>query len=186
MRLDTRRVFLSAFLFMVAYAYGQDVHYNYDHSANFAAYKSYQWVELPGPGGAVSDQLIDQSIKRAVDEQLSQKGLTQVEKDGYLEIGYHAIIREEKAIDLSGFGTGIGPWGGGLGPWNGGTVTGQISTIPIGTLVIDLYDPIRKQLVWRGDVTKTLDVNKSPDKNYRALQKAMSKLFKNYPPALNR
>ena len=186
MKLNMRRVFLPAFLFVVACAYGQDVHYNYDRSANFAAYKSYQWVDLPGPGGAVPDQLIDQAIKRAVDEQLSQKGLTQVEKDGYLKISYHAILREEKAVDLSGFGTGIGPLGGGLGPWSNGTVTGQTSTIPVGTLVIDLYDPTRNQLVWRGDVTKTLDINKSPDKNYRALQKAMSKLFKNYPPAVNR
>ncbi len=185
MRINTRRVFLPAFFFMVACAYGQDVHYNYDQSAKFAAYKSYQWVDLPRPGGAVPDQLIDQAIKRAVDEQLSQKGLTQVERDGYLQIGYHAIIREEKGVDLSGFGPGTGPWGGGLGGWNSATVTGRTSTIPVGTLVIDLYDPIRKQLVWRGDVTKTLDLNKNPDKNYQALEKAMRKLFKNYPPALH-
>ena len=185
MKLDMRRVFLPAFLFMIACAYGQDVHYNYDHRANFAAYKSYEWVDLPDPGGAVPDQLIDQAIKRAVDEQLSQKGLTQVERDGYLKIGYHAILREEKAVDLSGFGTGIGPFGGGLGGWNSGTVTGQTSTIPVGTLVIDLYDPIKKQLVWRGDVTKSLDLNKSPNKNYKTLEKAMRKLFKNYPPSLN-
>jgi hypothetical protein len=186
MTLNKRRVFLPAFLFIVACAYGQDVHYNYEHSANFTAYKSYEWVDLPGPGGAVSDQLIDQAIKRAVDEQLSQKGLIQVERDGYLKIGYHALIREENGLDLSGFGTGIGPWGGGLGGLNSGTITGQTSTIPVGTLVIDLYDPMRKQLVWRGDVSKTLDLNKSPDKNYEALQKAMRKLFKNYPPALHK
>ena len=183
---NKRRVFLPAFLFVIACAYGQDVHYNYDHGANFAVYKSYEWVDIPGPGGAVPDQLIDQAIKQAVNEQLSQKGMIQVERDGYLKIGYHALIREEKSLDLSGFGTGIGPWGGGLGGWNSATVTGQTSTIPVGTLVIDLYDPIRKQLVWRGDVTKILDLNKNPDKNYRALQKAMRKLFKNYPPALNK
>ena len=183
---NKRRIFLPAFLFVIACAYGQDVHYNYDHGANFAAYKSYEWVDIPGPGGAVPDQLIDQAIKQAVNEQLSQKGMTQVERDGYLKIGYHTLIREEKSIDLSGFGTGTGPWGGGLGGWNSGTVTGQTSTIPVGTLVIDLYDPIRKQLVWRGDVTKVLDLNKNPDKNYRVLQKSMRNLFKNYPPALNK
>ncbi len=185
MRLTKKLAFLPAFLMMIACAYSQDVHYNYEHSANFAGYKSYEWVDLRGPGGAVPDQLIDEAIKRAVDEQLSQKGLTRVERDGYLKIAYHAIIREEKGVDLSGFGTGIGPWGGGLGGWNSGTVTGQTSTIPVGTLVIDLYDPLRKQLVWRGDVTKTLDLSKSPDKNYQTLQKAMRKLFKNYPPALH-
>jgi len=61
-------------------------------------------------------------------------------------------------------------------------VTGQTSTIAVGTLLIDLYDPARKQLVWRGDGTKTIDIKKNPDKNYRNLQKAVAKLFKNYLP----
>ena len=69
MTLNKRRVFLPAFLFVIACAYGQDVHYNYDHGANFAAYKSYEWVDMPGPGGTVPDQLIDQAIKQAVNEQ---------------------------------------------------------------------------------------------------------------------
>jgi len=164
--------------------YAQDVHYNYDRSANFGAYKTYQWVDLPGPGGAVPDQLIDQSIKRAVDEQLAQKGLTRVDNGADLHVGYHAIVREEKGINLSAFGDGGGPWGwgGGWGGFNSATVTGQTSTIPVGTLLVDLYDPARKQLVWRGDGTKTIDLKKDPDKNYRILQKSMAKLFKNYPP----
>ena len=190
MRLKKPLILLPAVLFMISCAFGQEVHYNYEHGANFAAYKSYQWVDLPGPGGTVPDQLIDQAIKRAVDEQLAQKGLTRVEKDGDLKVGYHAAIHEEKGIDLSAFGTGGGPfggWGGGpFGGMSGGTVTGQTSTIPAGILMIDLYDSARKQLIWRGDATKTIDLNKDPDKNYRALQKAMTKLFKNYPPQPNK
>ena len=61
-------------------------------------------------------------------------------------------------------------------------MTGQTSTIAVGTLLIDLYDPATKQLVWRGDGTKTIDIKKNPDKNYRNLQKAVAKLLKNYPP----
>lgn len=85
---------------------------------------------------------------------------------------------------MNAWGTGGGPWGGwgGLGGWDGGTVTGQTSTIPIGMLLIDLYDPAQKRLIWRGDASKTIDLKKDPDKNYKNLQKAMAKLFKNYPP----
>ena len=213
MRVTTWMLFIPTIVFMFACAYAQDVHYNYDRGANFAGYKTYQWVdattgqangnppnglpqiELPGGGppnlpgggplavrgGTSDDQLIRQDIQRAVDEQLAQKGLTKVEKNADLLVAYHAAIREEKGINLNGWGTGGGPWGG-WGGWQGGTVTGQTSTIPIGTLVVDLYDPARKQLVWRGDATKTIDVKKDADKNYRNLQKAMAKLFKNYPP----
>jgi hypothetical protein len=48
--------------------------------------------------------------------------------------------------------------------------------------MIGLFDPATKQLVWRGSAAKTLDIKKDPDKNYRNLEKAMAKLFKNYPP----
>jgi hypothetical protein len=180
MRLTKQLAFLAAFLFMLACAYGQDTHYNYDRGANFATYKTYQWVDIPG--GAVPDQLIDRDIKRAIDEQLAQKGLTRVEKNPDLYVGYQAVIREEKGINLSGWGERYGGWGGWGGGWGTGSVQGQTSTIPVGTLLVDLYDPAKKQLIWRGDATKTIDVKKDPDKNYKNLQKAMAKLFKNYPP----
>lgn len=173
-------VLLAGFLFIVAGAYGQDVHYNYDRGTNFASYKTYQWVDLPG---RVPDQLIDRDIKRSIDEQLAQKGLTKVEKDADLYVGYQAVIDLEKGINLSAWGTRGGPGGWGeWGGWDNGTVTGQTSTIPIGILLVDLFDPAKKQLIWRGDASKTLDLKKDPDKNYKNLQKAMTKLFKNYPP----
>ena len=137
------------------------------------------------PGGASDirdnaseDQLINQEIKRAIDEQLAQKGLTKVDKNADLQVGYHAAIRQEQSLYLSGMGWGGRGWG---GMWDG-SVQGQTSSVPIGTIVVDLYDPAQKQLIWRGDATKTIDLKKDPDKNYKNLQKAMAKLFKNYPP----
>jgi hypothetical protein len=170
-------VLLAVVLFIVARAYGQDVHYNYDRGTNFASYKTYQWVDLPG---RIPDQLIDRDIKQSIDEQFAQKGLIKVEKDADLYVGYQAVIDLEKGINLSAWGTRGGP--GGWGGWDSGTVTGQTSTIPVGMLLVDLFDPAKKQLIWRGDASKTLDLKKDPDKNYKNLQKAMTKLFKNYPP----
>lgn len=177
MKLRNQLTFLPTFLLIVACAYAQDVHYNYDQSANFAAYKTYQWVDLPG---RVPDQLIDQAIKRSIDEQLAQKGLTKVESDAGLQVGYQAVINLEKGVNLSAWGMRGGP--GGWGGLDSGTVTGQTSTIPVGMLLVDMYDPATKQLIWRGDASKTIDLKKDPDKNYKNLQKAMAKLFKNYPP----
>ena len=137
MKLSKLQIALPAFLFMIACAYGQDVHYNYDRGANFQSYRTYQWVDvtsgpstppkvdvpgglpnlpigpLPMGGSTVSDdQLLDQDIKRAVDGQLAQKGLTKVDKGGDLLVGYQAKVREEKTINLWGSGTNSF-WGGG-------------------------------------------------------------------------
>jgi len=47
-----------------------------------------------------------------------------------------------------------------------------------------MYDPAKKQLVWRGTASKTLDANAKPEKRQKNLQKATAKLLKNYPPKL--
>jgi hypothetical protein len=138
MMLTMQVTFIAAFLLMAACAYGQDVHYNYDRSANFATYKTYQWVDIPG--GKVPDSLIDRAIRQAADEQLAQKGLTKVEENPDLYIGYQVVINLEKSVDL--WSTGIGP--GGWGGWGDRTVRGQTSTVPVGILLVDLYDVGKK------------------------------------------
>jgi hypothetical protein len=60
--------------------------------------------------------------------------------------------------------------------------TAQSSTIDVGTLVLDMYDPTTKQLVWTGRATKTLDPGAKQEKQQKNLDKAMQKLLKNYPP----
>jgi hypothetical protein len=176
MRLVKRVTFLAAFMLAAACAYGQDVHYNYDRGANFASYRTYQWVEIPG--GAVPDELIDKAIKQAADEQLVLKGLIKVEENADLRIGYQFVLNLEKSVSLWETGGGPGGWGG----WGDRSVQGQTSTVPVGILLMDIYDVGKKQLVWRGDAVKTIDLKKDPDKNYKNLQKVMTKLFKNYPP----
>jgi hypothetical protein len=167
---------LAALLCLSAAAFAQDVQFDYDRSANFNAYRTYNWIDYRRvePG----DQLLDQDIKRAVDAQLAGKGLRRVESGGDLVVGYEAGITQEKEFDNIGTG-GWGGWGGPFG-WGNGRVT--TSTIDVGKLTIGLFDPASKQLVWRGAASKTLSISKDPDKNYRTLEKAMAKLFRNYPP----
>ena len=158
-------------------AFAQDVHFDYDRSANFNAYKTYQWVDYKAV--QVGDELLDRDIKRAVDEQLAGKGLRRVESGADLLVGYQAGVSQEKAFDS----LGTGGWGGPFG-WGNSRVT--TSTIDIGKLVVGLFDPATKQLVWRGSASKTLNISKDPDKNYRNLEKAMAKLFKDYPPGMGK
>ena len=147
----------------------QQVQYNYDRSANFSSYKTYEWVEQ-NPGRD-SNQLLDQNIKRAVDHQLAGKGMQRVSGGADLQVTYQAAVDHEKQFD--GWSSGPRWWG---------TARVRSSTIEIGKLVVAIYDPGRKQLIWRGAAEKTLDIKKDPDQNYRNLEKAMAKLFKNYPP----
>lgn len=172
-----KAIILSLFVFTGAAVFAQDVQFDYDRSANFGGYKTYQWVDyMPVQ---VADQLLDRDIKRAVDAQLAGKGLRRVESGGDLLVGYQTAVSQEKQFDSLGGWGGPGWWG---GPWGGGSTHVTTSTIDIGKLVVGLFDPATKQLVWRGAASKTLNISKDADKNYRNLEKALAKLFKNYPP----
>ena len=87
----------------------------------------------------------------------------------------------------SEWGYGAGWYGGG---WYGGggmtTTTGQTSTIYMGQLGLDMYEQAKKDLVWRGTVSKTIDQNAKPDKQQKNLTKAVTKLLKNYPPPVKK
>ena len=173
---------LTAIVFLGVAAFAQNVQFDYNRSVNFNTYKTYQWVDYKPV--QVGDELLDQDIKRAVDEQLAGKSLRRVENGGDLLVGYQAGISQEKQFDSFGFGGWGGPFGWALSNWGNTRVTS--STIDIGKLVIGLFDPASKQLVWRGSASKTLDIKNGPEKNYRTLEKAMTKLFKNYPPGMGK
>lgn len=70
-----RLLVLLAMLCAGAVTRAQDVQYHYDRDTDFTAYKTYQWVEHEA---RIGDQLLDKDIRRAIDDQMSQKGLRKV------------------------------------------------------------------------------------------------------------
>src|SRR5262245_6228952 len=98
---------IAGFLCLGALASAQDVRFDYDRSANFSAYRTYQWVEAKGGPG--NSQLMDQNIKRAIDSQLAAKGLQRVESGADLQIAYQTAMTHEKQFD--GWGAGPRWWG---------------------------------------------------------------------------
>ena len=164
-------------------AFAQDVRYNFDKQADFSQFKTYKWVNLKG--AQVPSDLVDMQIKSAVDAELATKGLKRTDAEtADLYVGYQSAISTEKQYTSfdSGWGTGPGWYGGG----GMSTTTGQTSTIYVGQLAVDMYQAGQKQLVWRGVASKTLDVDAKPEKRQKNLSKAMTKLFKNYPPPVKK
>jgi hypothetical protein len=150
---------------------GQDVTTNAMPGTDFSKYHTYKWV--PIEGGAHPNQIVDQEIKQSIDAQLAAKGLTKTEDDkADLYIGYQVAVQQQKQWNAWGMGRGFG----------GGMGQATSSTIDNGTLVLDMYDPSSKQLVWQGRATKTLDPSSNQEKNEKNLNKAMAKLLKNFPP----
>jgi Domain of unknown function (DUF4136) len=166
-------------------AFAQDVRYNFAANADFTKYRTYRWGMIKGADQP--DQITDQQIKSAIDAELAKKGMMKTDADtSDLIIGYQVSIGSEKQITMydSGWGYGAG-WGRGwygYGAGGGGMTTGTTSTIAVGQLDLDIYDAKEKNLVWRGNATKTLDSTAKPEKRLKNLQKGAAKLLKNFPP----
>jgi len=163
---------LAAALTVCIVAAGQDVRHNFMPGTDFSKYHSYKWVSIEG--GAHPNQIMDAEIKQAVDAQLASKGLTKTDGDqADLYVAYQIAVDKEKQWNGYGMGGGV-RWG--------GMASASSSTINVGTLVLDMYDPAKKQLVWTGSATKTISPSSSQEKNQKNLNKAMAKLLKDYPP----
>ena len=161
----------------------QDVRYNFASGQDFSKFRTYKWVEIRGSDKL--NQLAEQQLQAAVDAEMIKKGLTKTDEDkADLFVGYQAAIGQEKQYTSFSSDWGYGPgWYGAYRGMGGGITTGETSTIYVGQVTLDMYDPAQKQLVWRGTASKTLDAKAKPDKQKKNLTKAMAKLLKNFPPA---
>ena len=151
-------------------ALAQDVHYNFMPGTDFSKFHTYKWVEIQG--NVHPNQIVDQEIRQAIDQQMAAKGLTKTEgSNADLYVGYQCALDKERQWNAYGTGPGWGRMG-----------TATSSTIENGTLVVDMYDPTTKQLVWTGQATKTLNPSGNQQKDMERLDKAMKKLLKDFPP----
>ncbi|HEX4772391.1 MAG TPA: DUF4136 domain-containing protein [Bryobacteraceae bacterium] len=154
--------------------FAQEVTSNSMPGTDFSKYHTYKWIAVEG--ASHPNQIVDSQIKSAIDSQLAGKGLTKTDDaKADLYVGYQVAVDQEK--QWNAYGMGGGRWGMG-----GGMATATQSAINVGTLVLDMYDPSTKQLVWTGRATKSLDPGSSQEKKQKNLDKAMQKLLKNFPP----
>ena len=161
---------VGAALLFAAASFAQQVKTDYDHQAEFSQYKTYSWEKVQTQNPLWVDR-----IKRAVDAALTAKGWTPVESGGSV-----AILAMEMAQNHPTLNTYYDGFGGGW-RWGGfGEVTTTVNNYTVGTLVVDLFDANSKKLIWRGSSSETLS-NKS-DKNIKALDKDVQKMFEHFPP----
>lgn len=153
-------------------AAAQDVSYDYDRATDFARLRTYAWV----PGTNLKDELNHKRIVDAIDAQLVMKGLTRVTSPDQADVlvSYHAAFGSE--LQINTFGTGLG------GYRLSRSGSARVEEIVTGRLAVVMMDAKSRHLVWRGIATKEIEVNASPEKRDKNINKAAEKLFKKYPP----
>lgn len=166
-------VFVAGIFILLASCSSIHVNIDYDQEADFSAYKTFAWIPQR-KGIAVRNPLADKRIKKAVSDELIAKGYVGDTSGPDLLLVYHAGMRNK--VDVASWGYGYGRY------WRypvGGVSVYQYTE---GTLVLDIVDAQKKELVWRGVAQKALSETSSVEKREENLKKVVAKLLKNFPP----
>jgi hypothetical protein len=152
---------------------------DYAPSTDFSRYKTWNYRDDP----SLKNEILAKRIESAVDSELTKKGMTRDTQNPDLWVVAHARLSKQTQIHTydTGWGYGYGSyrWGG----YGGGMSTSTVSEVPVGTLIVDLVDASKKELVWRGTASDTLNPENSPEKKEANLQAAIAKMFEAFPPA---
>ena len=174
----------AAFLFAGGAGHAQKVHTDYDHQAAFADYHTFSFHKIQ-----TLNPLDDSRVKQEIENDLTYHGWKEVPTGG--DVVITAVEAEHNSKEYQTFYDGLGPgfgWGGWGGWWGGGWggmgMGGGSNTtvrdVPVGTLMVDLYDRHNKNLVWRGISQE--DVSSNLNKDTGRLQKAIDEMFYKFPP----
>lgn len=171
-----RYLLLPLILFVFACAQAP-VSFDYESSAYLKTLKTYS---LLAPGGSSSYQSLDNNrIEAALRKALSGRHLQEVaaNKADFL-VSYR--LEQDRMIDDSGvsFGFGLGSGNMGMGV---GTGT-QIREVVEGKLVVDVIDPIKKQVVWSARANRNLKDAMSPAKRDALINTLVTAMFESFPP----
>ena len=155
---------------------------DFDPNADFTKIRSYAWLDersgVEGDRNEVSS-LLDQRIRRAIDAELLGKGLAISERDSAdVLVSYHLGV--EKKLDVNTIHTGYGY--GRYGGYGGGRTETYVSEYEEGTFLVDLIEPSKKELIWRGSGQARVKRSSSPEDREERVREVVAKVLAAYPP----
>jgi hypothetical protein len=159
----------------------QKVQVDYDRDAINNDYKTFAWGETPEATLSDESPFMHSRIKNAIEHYLTiEASLTEDTENPDLYVTYHTSSKEEVQFYTTSVGYGYGPGWGWSPYWGGGmsTSTTSATTYERGTLVIDIWDAKKREIVWRGSASGV--VKENPQKAAKQIDSALKKMIKQY------
>jgi hypothetical protein len=149
-------------------AVGQQVSVNYNHEANFSQYHTYAWGS--NNKNEIRNSILAQVAQQDIETAMQGKGLQKVQESQTPDLILTASGGEREQTSYNAWGMrGIGGGMGGISPQQNVEAT----------MVVSLYDAKQQSLIWRGIAQNTL--NNNGNKNQEMVEKAVEKMFKQWP-----
>lgn len=164
------RILLAAALvcLLCSITFGQQVSVNYNHGVDFSQFHTYAWGS--NNTNRIQNSILAQVAQQDINAAMQGKGLQMVEENQNPDLILTASGGERAQTSYNAWGMrGIGGGMGGITPQQ------NIEA----TMIVSLYNPKGQELVWRGIAQNTL--NNNGNKNQQMVEKAVQKMFKQWP-----
>ena len=167
-------------------ASGSNIIYDYDRSADFSSYRTYNFFENAGPDTGDYQSFFSRYMIDAITIEMEKRGYTRSD-DPDLLVNFNAILQDKTRVSSS---PAPMPMGGYYG-YRGGYYTGwgagygyatetHVSQYTEGTFNIDIVDSARNQLVW-----EAVGVGRVSEKDLENLEQGVMegvpRFFAGYP-----
>jgi hypothetical protein len=153
----------------------------WDNAYDFSSVRTYQWQPTDSPL-ATDNPLMHNRVEAGIEARLKNAGLTETRENPDVYVTYHTTTETNVRLDSDSLGYGYGGFGGpGWGAWGYGfngpiSTTTTVSTYDTNTLIVDIVDANRSQLVWRGSYARVFSENpQKAEKQVDAAIEAMAR-----------
>jgi len=166
---------------------------DYDSNYNFSSLKTYAWVQATDEDKKKVSTLENRRQINAIETNLNRKGFQKLdenlESSDFL-LRTHTVTDKKVDVDVFYNHWGYYPYGhypyGYYSPYpfsrhGYGTYSREYE---IGTLVLDIIDPAKKEVIWRGSVSRKLGIykNRTPEERASIALKNATHLLESFPP----
>jgi hypothetical protein len=140
---------------------------DHDRTADFSSYESWAWKRGGERRGA---SLAEARIRRALAAGFAERGFERVDEAAQADflvdyhVAAHGELRVRESFRTPGLGRDL-----------------ALDRVPVGALVVDVFDAESGALVWRGLVSGTLA--RDPERAEKKTARAVAKLLARFPPA---
>jgi hypothetical protein len=158
---------------------------DWDVDVDFSKIQTYAWIgQTSGVQGIEPpNSLLDKRIRKAVHDTLIRKGFREVDRaEADVVVSYHLGI--EKKLDVRTLERGYGYAYRGAGRYRGygGYSDTYVTQYDEGTLLLDLVEPKKMQIVWRGSAQSRISEGTSPGERQQRVREVIDKILEQYPP----
>ncbi|WP_439883046.1 DUF4136 domain-containing protein [Pontibacter sp. MBLB2868] len=153
--------------------------------ANLKLYRTYNWYQDSPAAPAEYDKGygsgLDEKIREALEKELAQKGLTKVSENPDVLVAYDVSVSVPLEKDnpenfATGFGYSYGYMHGYRYDYGNAGLPGYraVDLFKAGTLIVDLINPKRNELVWRGWTEGAIE---NFDAGYKKVQQEVAEVM---------